>query len=196
MIVLLPVDRSNYVTPACLWTILNRIWIMKCLLFHLDLPKHLRCVFYSPIFVFLLLSISSPIFQVNLRPKRLHMKGNRPWSVSCLSQLSHTSPIKTPSDILPNFSISESALNKLTVLSPTSVKTRSFATSTNSIGVQGNNSTSSTVEESGVMFLNEGSKAVSSRKKKMRFRRKHMVCAYFLTNFSSSTFLIKFNLKS
>lgn len=103
------------------------------------------------------------------------MKGNRPWSVSCLSQLSQTSPAKNNNDALPNFSISESALNKLAVLSPTSVKMRSFAASANSIGIQGNNSTSSTVEEYGVTFLNEGSKPVSIRKKKVRLRRKHIV---------------------
>lgn len=119
-------------------------------------------------------SVTSPeSVKINLRPKRLH-KGNRPWSVSCLSQLSHSSPTKSPSDPLPNFSISESALNQLEIPSPTTDKIRPFAASANSIGVQGNNSTSSTVEESGVLFLNEGTKCISVRKKKMRFRRKYI----------------------
>lgn len=124
-------------------------------------------------------TVTSPeSVKVNLRPKRLHMKGNRPWSVSCLSQLAHTSPTKSPSDPLLNFSISESALNQLAIPSPTTVKIRSFAASANSIGIQGNNSTSSTVEESGVLFLNEGTKCISVRKKKMRFRRKHIVSIF------------------
>lgn len=98
------------------------------------------------------------------------MKGNRPWSVSCISQLSQTSPTKSPSDVLPNFSISESALNKIVAMSP--------AASANSIGAHAN-SASSTVEE-GIMTINEGARPVSLRKKKLRLRRKHVVSIFFL----------------
>jgi hypothetical protein len=110
-------------------------------------------------------TITTP--KVCFRQKKHDFKGNRPWSVSCISQLSHM-PTGDSSNI-PKFSISESALHQLS-LSPKYSKT--LTTSANSIGLYGNNSTSSTVEE-GAAVVEEKSSVV--RRRRLKLKRKASV---------------------
>lgn len=59
---------------------------------------------------------SSNLPKITMRTKRRHSE--RPWSVSCLSQLTQTNPTRSTEQIvnqgLANHSISESALNTIT----------------------------------------------------------------------------------
>ena len=70
---------------------------------------------------------------------------------------------------ITNFSISESALHKLALTSKN--LERLNALSTNSIGVNGNNSTSSTVEESAVLQ----EKTSPNRRRRLKLKKKSLV---------------------
>lgn len=102
--------------------------------------------------------------KVPMRSGRSNAKrnSNRPWSVSCISQLS-SQTVGMTSDA-PIFSISESALNKL-ALTPKNLK--HFNHSSNSIGALCN-STSSTVEESTAIIQEEKCSVVKRRKLKLK----------------------------
>ncbi|XP_025835588.1 uncharacterized protein LOC108733798 isoform X2 [Agrilus planipennis] len=100
--------------------------------------------------------------KVVLRQKKCEVKANRPWSVSCISQLSQLSP-RIDS---VHLSISESALNRIS-LSPKYCK--SLTTSATSIGMHGN-STSSTMEECGAAVLEE--RTSPNRRKRLKLKRK------------------------
>jgi hypothetical protein len=105
--------------------------------------------------------------KVNLRQRKY--SSNRPWSVSCISQLDQSSPTKATQNDMTNFSISESALHKLAL---TSKNVERFnAVTAISIGVNGNgnNSTSSTVEES-YPILQE--KTSPNRRRRLKLKKK------------------------
>ncbi|KAJ3639633.1 hypothetical protein Zmor_002979 [Zophobas morio] len=104
--------------------------------------------------------------KINLRQRKYGT--NRPWSVSCISQLDQTSPTKAIENDITNFSISESALHKLALTSKN--LERLNALSTNSIGVNGNNSTSSTVEESAVLQ----EKTSPNRRRRLKLKKKSL----------------------
>ncbi|XP_064215458.1 klarsicht protein [Tribolium castaneum] len=102
--------------------------------------------------------------KINLRQRKY--TANRPWSVSCISQLDQTSSTKIIQNDITNFSISESALHKLAFTSKN--LERADAVSANSIGVNGNNSTSSTVEET----CNLQEKTSPNRRRRLKFKKK------------------------
>lgn len=114
--------------------------------------------------------------KVLFRPGRVNVKrNNRPWSVSCISQLSHSTSDMN-ADV--HLSISESALNKLSLLPKTLQK--QINQSTNSTGALCH-STSSTVEESTAVVLEEKGCVVKRRKLKYRKKvRTHTVIFLYL----------------
>lgn len=89
----------------------------------------------------------------------------RPWSVSCISQLAVTpNRLNNPPKM---FSTSESALYNLSK--------KDFNEFNNSCGGLGNNSTSSTVEESSALVLEE--KCSPARRKRFKLKKKYDVSA-------------------
>lgn len=91
------------------------------------------------------------------------LNGNRIWCGSCSSQIGTS----TQNSGISSFSISESALHKMN-LSP-KILDRYTALSTNSFTVNGNNSTSSTVEEISPLVTE---KASPMRRKKSKLKKK------------------------
>ncbi|XP_076260904.1 klarsicht [Rhynchophorus ferrugineus] len=90
------------------------------------------------------------------------LNADRTWMGSCMSQLD-----SAPTPGINNFSISESALHKMN-LTPKSLD-RYAALSTNSFNVNGNNSTSSTVEEISPLVTE---KCSPMRRKKSKLKKK------------------------
>ncbi|PNF23588.1 hypothetical protein B7P43_G04956, partial [Cryptotermes secundus] len=98
--------------------------------------------------------------KVVLRNKRRQVTGERPWSVSGISQLGSTTP-QTGSEPLAHFSISESALNQMITTMPPTGKSGSA------------NLSSSTIDGS-VLLAAEGcgSRNGSLRRRKVRLRKR------------------------
>ncbi|XP_031347043.1 uncharacterized protein LOC116173581 isoform X1 [Photinus pyralis] len=103
--------------------------------------------------------------KVLLRQKRVDLKRNRPWSIASISHL--PSALPRGNKCASNFSISESALNQLS-LSPKYSK--SLTASANSISVYQNNSTSSTMEEGGTILVEHNS--TPARRRRLKLRKK------------------------
>ncbi|XP_067013332.2 klarsicht protein [Anabrus simplex] len=118
--------------------------------------------------------VGSPTMEINagkvvMRTKRRQNLGERPWSVSGISQVRGSPPDSTP---LSHFSISESALHQLA--SPVS-KGRSFGSCTVVSGTQANLS-SSTIDEASqpqhIAAEGSGSRTSSLRRRKVRLRKR------------------------
>ncbi|VVC95081.1 unnamed protein product, partial [Leptidea sinapis] len=114
--------------------------------------------------------------KVQLRKKR---GGNsaRPWSVSCLSQLSgNVASLATPTnDISHNMSISESALNTLASpqrVTPANSRSKLRASSTT---MQGHISSTNTMTEACTSCVEANDKQCWLRRKRFKLRRSHPV---------------------
>jgi len=96
---------------------------------------------------------------VVLRNKRRQVTGERPWSVSGISQLGGSTP-QAGSEPLAHFSISESALHQMiTAMPPT-----------------GTNLSSSTIDEATLLAAEgSGSRNGSLRRRKVRLRKRTLV---------------------
>ncbi|KAF5287452.1 hypothetical protein FQA39_LY15908 [Lamprigera yunnana] len=101
--------------------------------------------------------------KVTLRPKKIDLKRNRPWSIASMSHL--PSVLQRSNKCSSNFSISESALHQLSL---TPKYSKSLTASANSISLYQNNSTSSTMEEGGTVLVEHNSTPVRRRRLKLR----------------------------
>ncbi|XP_021925728.1 uncharacterized protein LOC110832755 isoform X2 [Zootermopsis nevadensis] len=110
------------------------------------------------------LSPEHSITKVVLRSKRRQVTGERPWSVSGVSQLGGSTP-QAKSEPLAHFSISESALHQMITATPPTGKSGS-----------GVNLSSTTIDEAAMLAAEcSGSRNGSLRRRKVRLRKRTIV---------------------
>ncbi|XP_049805441.1 klarsicht protein [Schistocerca nitens] len=103
--------------------------------------------------------------KVVMRTKRRQNHGERPWSVSGITQLAKTAAQSGKNEPLAQFSISESAINKMATTPP--------AAKVGSNGAVHGNLSSSTIDEVSVKAAEgSGSRTSSLRRRRMRLRRR------------------------
>lgn len=119
----------------------------------------------------ILLDNSSSTPKVVMR-SRQKSNGPRPWSVSCISQITSNGGLNQVNDSISQFSISQSetALHQLIVSPPT----KSISLDATGLPKSFNNSTSTLLEESIICQDSRAARNSSLRRKKSRLRKKNL----------------------
>ena len=131
-----------------------------------DAIRHMfvRNLVIPPSFMTGILTLCIYVLKVVMRTKRRQTAGERPWSVSGISQLANSTP-QAGREPLAQFSISESALHQMLTATPPTGKSNSGA-----------NLSSSTIDETTLLAAElSNSHTGSLRRRKTRLRKRTLV---------------------